>query len=180
MNYKIIRSDRKTVAIQIKDGEIVVRAPRKMRDAEIEKFVSNNSAWIQKQLKKAANTPKLPTLSPAELDALTDKAVKVIPPRVKYYAARLGVTYDRITIRHQRSRWGSCSSKGNLNFNCLLLLTPVEVLDSVIVHELCHRKQMNHSDAFYAEVLRVFPEYHKWTVWLKQNGTALINRLPKK
>lgn len=180
MNYKTIRSDRKTVALQVKDGQLIVRAPCRMRDADIEKFVSDNSAWIEKQLKKIADIPKLPPLSPEELQALTNRAAELIPPRVKHYASLMGVSYGRITVRHQRTRWGSCSSKGNLNFNCLLLLAPTEALDSVIVHELCHRKQMNHSDLFYSEVLRVFPEYHKWTAWLKQNGAALISRLPQK
>ena len=85
----------------------------------------------------------------------------------------LGVTYGRITIRNQRSKWGSCSSKGNLNFNCLLMLTPPEVIDS----ELCHRKEMNHSERFYAEVLRIFPDYYKWNKWLKENGGAIIARM---
>ena len=88
----------------------------------------------------------------------------------------IGVTYKRITIRKQKSRWGSCSAKGNLNFNCLLMLTPPEVIDSVVVHELCHRKEMNHSQRFYEEVLRVFPEYKQWDRWLKKNGTAILLR----
>ena len=91
----------------------------------------------------------------------------------------MGVTYNRITIRHQKTRWGSCSSQGNLNFNCLLMLTPPEVIDSVVVHELCHRKEMNHSDRFYAEVLRVFPNYPKCRKWLKDNGSLLMMRLKK-
>ena len=87
------------------------------------------------------------------------------------------MTYGRITIRNQRTRWGSCSVKGNLNFNCLLMLTPPQVLDSVVVHELCHRKEMNHSPAFYEHVLRVFPEYRKWDKWLKENGAAIMARM---
>lgn len=89
------------------------------------------------------------------------------------------LTYGRITIRNQRSKWGSCSSKGNLNFNCLLMLAPQEVIDSVVVHELCHRKEMNHSNKFYAEVLRVFPEYWTWDKWLKDNGNMLMLRMTK-
>ena len=79
------------------------------------------------------------------MKALADQAVKTIPERVRYYAPLIGVTYGKITIRNQRTRWGSCSSKGNLNFNCLLMLAPPEALDSVVVYELCHRKEMNHS-----------------------------------
>ena len=73
--------------------------------------------------------------------------------------------------------WGSCTAKGNLNFNCLLMLTPPEVLDSIVVHELCHRKHMNHSAEFYAEVLRVYPDYRKWEKWLKENGKRLIAQM---
>ena len=82
-----------------------------------------------------------------------------------------------MTIRNQKTRWGSCSSNGRLNFNCLLMLAPREVLDSVVVHELCHLKEMNHSDRFYAEVYRVFPEYDRCSRWLKTDGTVLLARM---
>ena len=103
--------------------------------------------------------------------------MRVIPERVRYYAPLVGVTYGKVTIRNQRTLWGSCSAKGNLSFNCLLMLCPPEVIDSVVVHELCHRKEMNHSERFYAEVLRVFPEYRKWDRWLKKNGRSIRNRM---
>jgi len=107
---------------------------------------------------------------------LADEALRVIPERVRYYAPLVGVTVRGITIRNQRTRWGSCSSKGNLNFNCLLMLTPAEVIDSVVVHELCHRIEMNHSPRFYAEIRRVYPDYDKWNRWLKDNGPAIMAR----
>ena len=89
----------------------------------------------------------------------------------------VGVTYGRITIRNQRSRWGSCSGKGNLNFNCLLMLTPDHVIDYVVVHELCHRLEMNHSPAFWAQVERVLPDYRKSREWLREHEKELIGRL---
>ena len=109
--------------------------------------------------------------------ALTDKALDIIPRRVEYFAKRIGVTYGRITIRNQKTRWGSCSSKGNLNFNCLLMLAPSEVLDYVVVHELCHRKEMNHSKAFWIEVEKVFPDYRDMVKWLKEEGSQIMQRL---
>ena len=101
-------------------------------------------------------------------------ALKVIPERVEYFAKVIGVTYGKITIRNQKTRWGSCSSKGNLNFNCLLMLAPSEVLDYVVVHELCHRKQMNHSKAFWLEVEKVLPIYKEVRKWLKEEGSQMI------
>lgn len=102
-----------------------------------------------------------------------------IPRRVEKYAPLVGVRVGRITIRNQVSRWGSCSAQGNLNFNCLLMLCPEEVRDYVVVHELCHRKQLNHSPAFWAEVERVLPGYKEQYRWLKENGSRLIRRLER-
>ena len=107
------------------------------------------------------------------------RAALVIPERVAHFAPLVGVDYGSITIRSQKTRWGSCSSKGNLNFNCLLLLAPPEVLDYVVVHELCHRKQMNHSPRFWAEVGRVLPDYKIRVKWLKENGSRLMLLLRK-
>lgn len=185
MQYKLIRSDRKTVSIQIKGGEIVVRAPRRLAKSAIDGFVRKHVDWIRKHLQKqpqvkaAAPQGQGTLLTEQEHEELKKRAKKVFAERVAYYAPIVGVEYGRITVRTQKTRWGSCSSKGNLNFNCLLLLAPPEVLDCIVVHELCHRKQMNHSKAFYAEVLRVMPDYHTRHAWLKKNGTALMNRVAR-
>ena len=116
-------------------------------------------------------------LTNAEIQELADKALDYIPKRVEYFSKLIGVNYGRITIRSQKTRWGSCSAKGNLNFNCLLMLTPPEIIDYVVVHELCHRKQMNHSSAFWAEVEKILPDYKERRLWLKKNGGALIERM---
>ena len=179
---QVIRSRRKTVGIEIRSGTLVlVRAPMRTPVSELRRIVDEKRAWIEKSLAEAARRDKaageVPRLAPEELDALANQALIWFPPRVRAWAERIGVRYGRITIRSQQTRWGSCSSKGNLNFNCLLMLTPPEVIDSVVVHELCHRKEMNHSKAFYAEVLRVFPDYWKWDKWLKENGPQLMRRM---
>lgn len=181
MNYTVIHSSRKTLALQIKNGELIVRAPRRVSYATIEHFVAEHSAWIEKHLEKAREQQEkaLPALSDEELRALTEEARRVFSERVAYFAPLIGVDYARISIRHQGTRWGSCSAKGNLNFNCLLLLAPPEVLDSIVVHELCHRKEMNHSPRFYAEIYRVCPNYDASHQWLKEHGQSLMNRLPK-
>lgn len=177
MSYKLIRSNRRSIAAQIKNGELVIRAPLTTPLSRIEEFVSEHSEWIEKNLSRSAEYDELPPISFDELKDLAKKACEYIPQKAEYYARILGVTYGRITIRNQRSKWGSCSSKKNLNFNCLLMLTPPEVIDSVIVHELCHLKEMNHSKRFYALVLSVYPDYYKHDKWLKQNGNALMTRM---
>lgn len=177
-SYKLIKTNRKTLEIQIKpNNELVIRVPKRMSEEEIYRFVKSKEGWIQKHLHNNAESQReeAERLSEEEIKALADAAAQVIPERVRYYAPLVGVTYGRITIRNQKTRWGSCSAKGNLNFNCLLMLAPPEVLDSVVVHELCHRKEMNHSQRFYKEVYRVFPEYDKWHDWLKKNGSHLIS-----
>ena len=179
----IIRSNRKTLSIQLKSGEIIARAPLRMKDKEIYSFIESKKSWIEKNLSKIVEREKaiseVQPFTQEELNALAEKAKQIIPERVRYYAPKIGVTYNRITIRCQRTRWGSCSSKGNLNFNCLLALFSLEVIDSVVVHELCHRKHMNHSPQFYAEIEKVFPEYKKWHKWLSDNGGVYMGRLPK-
>ena len=177
MTYDIIRSRRRTMAAQIKDGHLIVRAPLCATDEEIHDFVQKHQRWIEKHIYTAQSLNNIVPLTPDDLRNLVEQAKVVIPQRVAHYAPLIGVTYGRITIRAQHSRWGSCSGKGNLNFNCLLMMTPPEVIDSVVVHELCHRKEMNHSPRFYAEVLRVYPDYQKWHNWLKQNGLALMRRI---
>ena len=179
---KILRSRRKTLSIQVKNLEILVRAPYDVPKGEIEAFVRRHRAWIERQFEKQAareaEEAKTVKFSKEEIEAIRKRAKQLIPDRAALYADRIGVTCRSITRRFQHSRWGSCSANGNLSFNCLLILAPAEVLDSVIVHELCHRKEMNHSPRFYAEVVRVFPEYRKWNKWLKEHGRTLLNRLP--
>ena len=181
LKMTVIRSDRKTLAIQIKNGEVIVRAPRRAREVDIQKFIEDNMAWIEKHLAEArrreAELPPVQVLSEQELASLVKRARALIGERVEYYAQKMGVSYGRISIRKQRTRWGSCSREGNLNFNCALALAPLEVLDSVVVHELAHTREMNHSRRFYSEVYRVFPDYDKCRAWLNQNGGTLLRRI---
>ncbi len=181
MEYEIIRSNRKTLGLQVSERGVLVRAPHHATQEEIDRLVTEYTPWIRRQQEKlqerlAAQQPVVP-LTGEDLQALAQQAMLYIPMRVQYYANRLGIRYGRITIRNQKTRWGSCSGKGNLNFNCLLMLTPKEVIDAVVVHELCHRRHMNHSREFYQEIYRVYPEYDKWNRWLKENGPAIMRRM---
>ncbi len=178
----VIRSNRKTVSIQVKPGEVIIRASKRMKDNEIERFAQAKRQWIEKHLKSVCEKQKLlqdtEPYSEEEIKNFVKTAKEIIPQKVEFYADKIGVTYNRITIRCQKTRWGSCSSKGNLNFNCLLILMPDEIIDSVVVHELCHRKQMNHSARFYDEIEKVFPDYKQCREWLNKNGSKYLSRIP--
>ena len=175
MDYTIIRSFRKTISLEIKpSGQLVIRCPLTMSDVQVARFVQEKAKWIEKH---RPNQEGENVLTPEEIQWLADCAKEEIPQRVAYYAELLQVTYGKITIRKQHTRWGSCSSQGNLNFNCLLMLAPEEVQDYVVVHELCHRKHMNHSREFWALVESILPNYKVPRKWLKDNGRELIGRL---
>lgn len=176
-SYQVIRSARKTIAIQIlADGTVVVRCHFLTPAETIARFVSEKADWIQKHLAKQA--PASPKLTAPQLRTLAEEARLFIPQRVAFYASRIGVTYGTVTIRKQRTRWGSCSSKGNLNFNCLLMLAPESVIDYVVIHELCHRKEMNHSQAFWALVQQHCPYCSQARKWLKEHSCAILSQLP--
>ena len=185
-NIEIIRSGRKTISIEItRELKVLVRAPYGVRSKDIQRLVEEKSLWIEKHMGLMKNKVEtadnqkesVKKFTEKEIRQLADQALKIIPERVAHYAPIIGVHVVKITIRNQVSRWGSCSSKGNLNFNCLLMLTPPDVIDYVVVHELCHRKELNHSANFWSEVSQVLPNYKVPKKWLKDNGTALIQRL---
>ena len=178
MEYEVIRSRRRTISAQVKQGRILVRAPLRMPEWEIRRFLETHREWLEKHVAKSRAEEEakanLHRLTADEIAELKKQAKRILPERVAYYAPLVGVSYGRITVRCQKTRWGSCSAQGNLNFNCLLMLTPPGVIDSIVVHELCHRKYMNHSAKFYAEVLRVMPDYRQQQKWLKDHGGMIL------
>ncbi len=177
IRYRIIRSARRTTAIQIEpDGSVLVRCPHYMSEQRVEELVKSKENWIRKKLMQipAGVAP----MSQAQMQGLTDRARQYIPQRVAEYAAAMNVAYGRLTIRSQKTRWGSCSGKRNLNFNCLLMLAPPQVLDYVVVHELCHLLHMDHSPHFWTAVEKVMPDYALWHKWLRTNGAALLKQIP--
>ena len=183
MEYTLIKSRRRTISLEVKEDRLIVRAPNRTTKKEADAFVETHTAWIEKQRKeiarRKAQAAAVDKLTDEEIQELYRQAKRYIPARVELYAERLGVQYGRITIRCQKTRWGSCSAKKNLNFNALLMLTPPEVIDSVVVHELCHLRQMNHSPRFYALVRSVYPDYDRHNRWLKDNGDLIMARVDR-
>lgn len=181
ITYIIQKSRRRSISVSVMtDNRVHVKAPYGTSERTVQDFLLSKKDWITKHLEKQNREEEkasaLGLLSNEEIRKIKRQAKKIIPERVAYWAEKIGVTYGRIAIRLQSSRWGSCAQNGNLNFNCLLVLMPGEILDSVVVHELCHRKHMNHSKEFYAEIDRVFPDYKRCNKWLKDNGGVYMKR----
>jgi len=183
--YRVLRSRRRTLSIEIaRTGELLVRAPLRTPERLIRAFVLGRADWIEGHMAafrlRRAEAEAQPRLTAEELAGLRAEAKRLLEERAAFFAPLLGVTWAKLTVRTQRTRWGSCSAAGNLSFNALLALAPPEVLDYVVVHELCHRKEMNHSPRFWAEVERILPGWREQRSWLRAHGQALLARLPEK
>ena len=175
---EVKRSNRKSLAIEVtRDATVLVRAPFFLPMFRIRGFVAQREEWILEHVLQAKQRKMERVLSGEnEISAerirfLTAQARMHLPVRTACFAKQMGVQYERISIRHQKTRWGSCSGRGNLNFNCMLMAMPESIQDYVIVHELCHLKEMNHSPAFWAQVEKVLPDYKERRAWLKENGS---------
>lgn len=180
--YTLIRSDRKTYSISISpDGQITLRVPRHATDKEITRLLIEKRIWIvTRYLKTQTQQQKRPVsdLTDTQRAALERRyiaaAKEYFPKRVSYFQQFTGGSYSRITVRDQKTRWGSCSARGTLSFNWRLMLAPPAILDYVVVHELCHLTHMNHSAAFWRKVESVCPDYRTARKWLKDHGSELV------
>ena len=179
---EVLYSSRKTFGLEVTaDLKVRARVPKRASDRQIKEFAEERKVWIvekyllqlerakKKQDRPAADYEKDPKLE----KLYREKAREQIEKRAAHFAALMGVDYGRIAIRGQKRRWGSCSGAGNLNFNWKLALMPPEILDYVVVHELAHRKEMNHSPRFWAEVEKILPDYKERRKWLKENGAMV-------
>ena len=172
ITVEIIRSRRKTLGLEVRrDGMVKARIPLRLSDRAAARFIEEHRGWIEKKMRQIREqqedpreraNPGLRIPLPEEMTAgQTADMKRRFQEKTKDFARMMGVTYGRITIRNQRTRWGSCSSKGNLNFNYRLYFLPEELMDYVIIHELAHRKYMNHSADFWREVERYCPDYRQ-------------------
>ncbi len=159
--YEIVRSGRRTVSLQVtRDGRVEVRCPLRMPLRQVRAFVEEHREWVSEHLTRARERmEERPMFTEAEIRQYRKEARRVLTEKAGRWAARMGVTYGRIAIRQQATRWGSCSAKGNLNFNWVLALLPEELQDYVVVHELAHRREMNHSPRFWRIVEEQIPDY---------------------
>ena len=179
MLITIKRSSRKTLGLEVREnGEIFARIPEKLSDRSLKSFIEKERDWIikkselvkwEREHRQTTNATPVQELTSEEIENISQKIVD----RVRFYQKKMGVTVGRVAIRNQKTRWGSCSSAGNLNFNWKLVLMPSELLDYVVVHELAHRKEMNHSPRFWAVVEKELPDYRERREKLKKMGKQL-------
>lgn len=164
---------RKTLTLQITPEVFLqIKAPRGMSEREVARFIQQRTFWIYKQAKRVQKDNEQRVYrSDEEIRELREKARAVLAQRTEFFAHRLGVTYSRIRIGNQRTRWGSCSSKGTISYNWKLILMPETVRDYVVIHELCHLLEMNHSSRFWSLVEMMMPNYREARTWLKENAT---------
>lgn len=182
LEIQVIYSARRSLGLEVgTEGLVRVRAPKGTPDREIWRAVEEKKKWIVEhylemearqravQEKGVPDYVKYPALENKYRRAAKEK----LGQRTAYFARLMGVSYGKVTVRAAKTRWGSCSGAGNLNFHWKLVLMPPEVLDYVVVHELAHRKEMNHSPAFWAEVERILPDYKARRRWLKTYGQSV-------
>lgn len=174
-SYTIKRSNRaKHLSISVHtDARVVVTVPKGVSDHFVTDFISEKKSWIDTKVehfKKTAPDTSLTCPAPP-FSKYKEIARRIITERTKYFNSILGYSYNRIAIRNQKTRWGSCSSQRNLNFNYRLIFLPELLRDYVIVHELCHLKEMNHSRRFWKLVEAVIPDYRVYEKQLKQYGS---------
>ena len=177
----IVKQHRKSISIKIRNSSLIeVHAPFGVGDKDIDAFVEKHGDWINAKLAEMQEAESalnsIDVASKAEFDEKIELAKKIIPEKCAYYADMIGVDYGRITLKAQKTLFGSCSAAGNLNFNIALMFAPEKVLDYVIIHELCHLKEMNHSMDFWHEVEKVMKDYKVERQWLKDNGAIIMRK----
>jgi predicted metal-dependent hydrolase len=167
VNY-ILQRRKNSLSMRISvhyDGSVVVSAPLLMPKIIIDRFVNSKSLWIENKVNDFLANPIpqgklfLKKLGRKEYKKNKDKARSFILQRIEYYNKDQRFSFNRIFIKNQSSRWGSCSKNKNLNFSFKLLYLPIELADYVIVHELCHLSELNHSKAFWDLVAQILPDY---------------------
>ena len=214
---KLMRSKRKTLSLIVEaDGTLTVRAPLRMKEADIRRFIEAKRNWIQRKqarVQEEAVPPRQyvdgerfwylgreiplrivsgekPALVMDGVFKLTEsarpqaesvftawykkQAREVLIPRVEFFARTYGFEMEKTRISSARTRWGSCSSKKTLSFTWRLVMAPLDMIDYVVVHELCHLNEMNHSKTFWAQVETILPDYKSRRKWLKNHGKKLV------
>lgn len=164
VNYNL-RKNRRTKRLKLTiycDGSFAVSAPKRLNLATIENYILQKSDWVLSKLKIFKNRTTDSIFSKNNTNEylrLKETALKLAQEKVSVFNQQYNLSYRRISIRNQKTRWGSCSKVGNLNYNYKITLLPERLVDYIIVHELCHLQEFNHSRRFWDLVVRTLPDY---------------------
>ncbi len=155
------------------DGSVVVTVPRGFLEALAEQFVQEKGSWIWKKIQHFKQHKEANVLPYSKEDYTKHKneALLLVESRIEYFNKEYGFAYNKVSVKDQKTRWGSCSKKGNLNFSYRILFLEPEVRDLIIVHELCHLKEFNHSEKFWNLVAITVPNYKAIRKELRKNGS---------
>lgn len=160
--YELKRSRRKTLSLEISsDGLLTVRAPFFVSKKRIDAFVTEKEAWIEKKREELAKRTPLRIVTVSEREALRKTAKRVLPPRVAFWSERTGLSYNGVTVTSAEKRFGSCNGKNHICLSLFLAEYPEELVDYVILHELCHTVEHNHSASFYALLKQHLPDWRE-------------------
>jgi len=163
------RAQRLRVAVYA-DGDVVVTKPRKTSLELLKRFVESKKLWIQRKLEENKISPiqELQESSQEHFDQHKDRALELVKQKVNKWNNRYGYSFEEIAVKPLKSRWGSCSSKHNLSFNYKVIFLPEQLQDYVVVHEICHLKEQNHSQRFWRLVGKALPDYQDLNKFIKR------------
>ena len=151
------------------DGRVRITIPRGGSKREAEAFAARNQSWIARQRARLTR----PALSPEERRHWRQRAEAELPPRLQAFAASFGLAVEKVTVRNQRTRWGSCGRDGHITLNWRLMLMPDRVRDYVLIHELMHLRRLDHSPEYWRLVAAACPDYREARQWLRAHGPGL-------
>lgn len=160
--YEILRSNRRTISLEVRpDGRVLIRAPRTMPKKEIDAFATKHADWLEGAKKRVEERSAFHDMTDRRKDELTAAARDYLPKRTAHWAEIMGVSPAGVRITDAKTRFGSCSPKNRICYSFRLMAYPPEAVDYVIVHELAHILQKNHSPRFYAEVQKILPDWRE-------------------
>ena len=169
IEYEIIRSNRKTLALEVKrGGRVVVRSPLRVTEQKIVEFLNFRYNWLLKAIERQKSRKDYTDISPEKISELMQKAKEILPKRVEYYGKIMNLYPQAVKINLAKTRFGSCSGCNNINFSAFLMMFPIEAVDYVVVHELAHIKYKNHQKEFYKLIESYMPDYKKRAALLKR------------
>ncbi len=169
IEYEIVYSKRKTVSLKLTERGLVVHAPKGLSEEKISEIVKRHEGWIKSHSERVKREESFwSSLSDERIEELRTLARDVLTRKTRMYSNIMGLSYGRITITGAKTRFGSCSSKGNISYSYRLMAYPERAVDYVVVHELCHLVYMNHSAEFYALLAKVLPDYKERRALLKK------------